>query len=100
MSPEETDALIRREHTTVTKRLRRVATFSWAGIRAAQAVCAPDYWILNFAQYLDSRATGIREVGALPARVRQFIDDVEHRTGVPVALVGTGEEVLDMIEMK
>ncbi len=98
MNWDETTELIKREHTTVTKRPRRVATFSWEGILAAQAVCDPDYWVLNFAQYIDARATGEKNIKNLPPRVRIFIDEIEGKTGKPVALIGTGEDVMDMIE--
>lgn len=40
------------ELTTVTKRVRRVATFSWQQLRDAVRLCQPDYLMLNFLNYL------------------------------------------------
>lgn len=39
------------ERTTVTGRIRRVATFSWTQYRHAVRLCWPDFVLLNFANY-------------------------------------------------
>ncbi len=91
--------LLEREHTTVTKRQRRVATLSWHGLREAVAVCSPDSIALNFAQYIDFRAEGVRDRAKLPPRVMAFIMELEDKLGVPVRLVGTGANTFDMVEM-
>lgn len=91
--------LLAREHTTVTKRQRRVSTLSWIGLRAAVSVCAPDSIALNFAQYVDAKAEGVRERSKLPIRVMKLIMEIEDKLGVPVLLVGTGAKTFDMVEM-
>jgi adenylosuccinate synthase len=95
----ERDTLFKREHTTVTKRLRRVASFSWYGLRRAVQVCAPTYFVLNFAQYVDFDAHKVRTWRELPSKVREFIRMVEREVNVPVLLVGTGEDINDIVNL-
>ncbi len=96
MPEEERGALITREHTTVTKRLRRVSTFSYEAARIAAAHNGATRILLNFAQYLDWRAHGVRDWDNLPAKVRAWVDAVEASCNVPVFAVGTGEHIDDV----
>ncbi len=60
MPPEEATSLAERERTTVTKRIRRVATFSMNGLRDAAAVNGATKLVVNFAQYLNWKDAGLR----------------------------------------
>lgn len=80
------------EMTTVTKRLRRVFTFSMDQALRAAMVNGATKIALNFANYLDhscfrTRGTDVRQ---LPTKVREFVDSLESSLNIPVALVGTG----------
>jgi adenylosuccinate synthase len=99
MPAEERHALTQRELTTVTKRLRRVFSFSWDGFREACRVNGATKIALNFAQYIDWKAAGLRgdSFACLPSRVRLFIDKLETCAGVPVVCVGTGARHSDMV---
>jgi adenylosuccinate synthase len=99
MPDKERTATLAREHTTVTKRLRRVATFSWEGLERAVAICAPTYFVLNFAQYIDFDVHKMRTWSLVPGRVREFISQIERRTNVPVKLIGTGEDLQDIVDI-
>lgn len=103
MPPEEAVALAERERTTVTKRIRRVATFSMQGLRDAAATNGATKLVVNFAQYLnwaDAGLRGGREAFArLSKETRKFVDDVQEASGVPVVLVGTGADHEDMISL-
>ncbi|MCK5562961.1 adenylosuccinate synthetase, partial [Candidatus Bathyarchaeota archaeon] len=41
-----------------------------------------------------------RKFDSLPSEAKQFIKEIENRTGIPVALIGTGPEALDIIDRR
>ena len=43
---------------------------------------------------------GVKKFDALPTDAKQFIKEVENRTGVPVVLIGTGPEALDIVDRR
>ena len=43
---------------------------------------------------------GARKYGDLPSEAKEFIKEVEKRTGVPVMFIGTGPEALDLIDRR
>jgi hypothetical protein len=78
------------EKTTVTGRVRRVASFSRMQIEEAMAMAMPDEVFLNFAQY-DLKATG----GASKA-----IDEVARKLGCGgVTMAGWGPRPADIEEV-
>ena len=86
------------EFTTTTKRLRRVARFDWAVVEQAVAANAPTQLALHGADYLDYANFRITEWSGLTEGVHQFVAELESKTGVPVAFVGTGptnEHIID-----
>jgi adenylosuccinate synthase len=88
------------ELTTVTKRLRRVFTFSPKQIRQACLVNGATQIALNFANYIDYECRGINNRKGITPKVQEFIERVEDITGVPVTLVGTGPRLCDVIDLK
>jgi len=104
MPPEEAAKLAERERTTVTKRIRRVSTFSWIGLRDAVRVNGVTKISVNFIQYLDWSDAGLKggreAVEKLSRKAREFIDRVEAETGLPVALIGTGAGHDEMIDLE
>jgi len=99
MPQDEIDALNKRELTTVTKRLRRVFTFSEIQLREAAAINGATKIALNFSNYLDYNVYGVNTITGLTPKVFQFIERVEKVSGVKVALVGTGPRVDQVVEL-
>ena len=104
MPPEEAALLAERERTTVTKRVRRVATFSWIGLKDAVRVNGVTKISVNFVQYLNWSDNGIKggrdALGKLSRQTRDFIQKIEDIVNVPVVLVGTGalhDEIIDLM---
>jgi len=101
MPSEETVKLAERERTTVTKRIRRVCTFSWMGLRDSVRVNGATKLSVNFIQYIDWRDNGLRggkeAFEKLTPKSRAFISKIEDTTGVPVVLIGTSANHEDMI---
>ncbi len=75
------------ERTTVTNRLRRVATFSIDQYIRACKINRPTEIALTFADYLDWQ---VHDKPELTEPVHDFINQIEYATGIPVTLVNTG----------
>jgi adenylosuccinate synthase len=41
-----------------------------------------------------------KKFGDLPKGAKQFIKEIENRTGIPVVLIGTGPDALDIIDRR
>jgi adenylosuccinate synthase len=93
------DTIKQKELTTVTKRLRRVFTFSKQQLIEAVAVNGATKLAFNFANYIDWSCYGTDQPDRLSQKVMDFIHMVEDCTGVKVALVGTGPQLNHMIEL-
>jgi len=46
------------------------------------------------------KCRGARKFDALPNEAKQFIKEIENRTGIPVVLIGTGPEALDIVDRR
>lgn len=87
------------EITTVTKRQRRVATYSPSLTKRAAWQNGATKIFVNFIQYLDGSMLGLRSESrlSLSHKVRRFVDDIEEDCGVPVVGVGTGPDTDDVV---
>lgn len=82
-----------KERTTVTKKVRRVATFSMKQLLDSCVLNDPTTIALTFADYIDpaiAGASGRMTIVHLPKRVRTFVETIEAIVGVPVSMIGTG----------
>lgn len=93
MPKDEADKLTTKELTTVTKRLRRVFTFSDSQLREAALVNGATKIALNFANYIDYAVSGVSDYEKLTPKVKDFIVRVEDVTKLPVTIVGTGPQL-------
>ncbi len=85
------------ELTTVTKRVRRVFTFSLMQVKRFVAVNRPDCLFLNFIQYLGHEMSGVVSYNELTDGAKRFIKMIEDETGVPVVAIGTGADLSEMV---
>jgi adenylosuccinate synthase len=99
--PEEAAQLAERERTTVTKKIRRVATQSWSLLRDSAEAVGATKLILNFPQYIHYSAYKVRggheALPKLHPDVRAYIEKMENVTGLPVVMIGTSAEHNDYI---
>lgn len=82
------------EKTTVTKKVRRVFTFSMEEVKLAVRLNSPTQIALMFADYLAPGTHGKTTYNSLPAGIHSFIYRLEDETGVPVTLIGTGPRTI------
>ncbi|AKT38277.1 adenylosuccinate synthetase [Chondromyces crocatus] len=100
MPEDEISKLHEAELTTVTRRLRRVCTFSRMGFVDACRANGATKIILNFAQYLDwsvYQQRGEVSIADLPERLRDFVCLLERLSGSPVVAIGTGPDHDDVL---
>lgn len=99
--PDEAAQLAERERTTVTKKIRRVATQSWTLLADSAKATGATKLILNFPQYIhwsSYRVRGGKEVvKTLHPKVREYMDKMEEVTNLPLVMVGTSAEHDDYI---
>lgn len=100
LPPEEAERLGWVEYGTVTGRRRRVAPFNVElAKRAVKANTATAVAITKL-DVLYPSARGVRSWEKLPAEARKWVEEIEAELGVPVALLGTGEEALDTVDRR
>lgn len=86
------------EITTVTGRVRRVASFSALELQRSTKMNGATQIALNFANYIDPMCYGTNQWDQLPPKVLLFIDSIEDLCSVPVTLVGTGPQLNHVCE--
>jgi adenylosuccinate synthase len=103
MPQEQAAILSEQERTTVTKRIRRVCTFSSIGLQDAVRVNGVTKLVLNFIQYINWKDQGIKggkeALMKLSKESREFISKIENSVNIPVVLIGTGADHEDMINL-
>lgn len=85
------------EYTSVTKKLRRVARFSLEAVKLACKYNRPTSLAVMGLDRLDYANTGVTERSKLTVGARQFLDELEMNTGIPVQFAGTGFGTFDVI---
>jgi adenylosuccinate synthase len=101
MPQSEIDILAEKERTTVTKKIRRVASFSWQLLQESAEFCGATKLILNFPQYIHWSSYkmfgGKATFQKIHPKIREFIDKMESTTNLRVTMIGTGPEHNDHI---
>jgi len=93
------ETLKKTEMTTVTKRQRRVASYSPTLTREAAWQNGATKIFINFIEYLDGNLVGKRgdKISELSKPARIFVEAVQEDCNIPVVGVGTGAETNDVI---
>ena len=96
----DADKLRGAEKTTVTKRQRRVATFSDSLLKDAVQSNGATKLFVTFSEYIDGSASaGLRGKNiSVSSALNAFIRRVERVAEIPVVGVSTGPDVDDMVE--
>jgi len=100
VSWEEAEKLGIAEVATVTGRKRRSAPFNIKLAKEAVRVNSATQIAITKLDSLFKDAKGVREYSKLPAEAKKWIDQIEEELKVPITLVGTGEDALDMIDLR
>jgi adenylosuccinate synthase len=88
------------EYGTVTGRPRRVALFNKKLAKRSVMLNSATQVAITKIDWLFREAYKVKEYEKLPLEARKFIEDIEAEIGVPITLIGTGEDVFDMIDLR
>jgi len=83
-----------------TGRERRSAPFNFELAKKAVTVNSATQAALTKFDILYPECKGARTYDKLPTQAKQFINEIEKQTGIPVVLIGTGPEALDIIDRR
>jgi adenylosuccinate synthase len=83
-----------------TGRERRSAPFNFELAKKAVMVNGATQAALTKLDALYPECKSTREYDKLPKEAKQFINEIEKQTGIPVVLIGTGPEALDIIDRR
>jgi adenylosuccinate synthase len=88
------------EHGTVTGRPRRAAPFDFDLARRAILLNGATQIALTKFDIVFPECKGAKQFDTLSSRAREFIHEIESKTGLPVAIVGTGPGAEDAIDRR
>ncbi|MFB6470287.1 MAG: adenylosuccinate synthetase [Vulcanisaeta sp. AZ3] len=100
LSQEEVIAKGWVERGTVTGRPRRAAPFNIDLARRAVMLNKPTQIAITKLDALFPEAHGKRKWDDLPVEARRWIEDTMEKLRVPITLIGTGEDSVDMIDLR
>lgn len=83
-----------------TGRDRRSAPFDFELARKTGKINGATQAALTKLDSLFPKCRSARTLESLPVEAKRFVKEVEDRTGVPVALIGTGPDALDIIDLR
>ncbi len=83
-----------------TGRDRRSAPFNFQLAKKAVMINSATQAALTKLDILYPQCKGAREFDDLPEEAKQFVSKIEKQTGVPIVLIGTGPDALDIIDRR
>ncbi|HEX9262528.1 MAG TPA: adenylosuccinate synthetase [Candidatus Bathyarchaeia archaeon] len=83
-----------------TGRDRRSAPFDFDLARKTAKINGATQAALTKLDSLFPACIGAKRFDALPDEAKEFVAEVEKRTGVPIVLIGTGPDALDIIDLR
>jgi len=88
------------EIATVTERRRRAAPFSYELAKRAVMLNGATQAAITKIDVLFPECKGVKSYDRLSQNAREFIENVEKEIKIPVALIGTGPDALEMVDRK
>jgi len=86
------------EKGTVTGRLRRVAPFNFELAKKSTMLNSATQIALTKLDALFPEVKGVRSWDKLPSEAKKWIEEIESILKIPVTLIGTGEEVEEIVD--
>ncbi|MEL9969358.1 MAG: adenylosuccinate synthetase [Metallosphaera sp.] len=88
------------ETGTVTGRIRRVAPFNVNLAKRAIKFSSATQVAITKLDSAFKDAKGVRDYSKLPYNAKQWIENLEDELKVPITLIGTGEDSMDIIDLR
>jgi adenylosuccinate synthase len=83
-----------------TGRERRSAPFNFEIAKRAVMVNGATMAALTKLDVVYPKCKGVRKYEDLPQEAKEFVREIERQVGIPVVLIGTGQDALDMIDKR
>lgn len=83
-----------------TGRERRSAPFNFEIAKRAAVINGATQAALTKLDVLYPKCKGVRKYEDLPQEAKDFVGEIERQVGVPVVLIGTGPDALDIIDRR
>ena len=83
-----------------TGRERRSAPFNFELAKKAVMINGATQAAVTKVDILYPQCKGSKNYGELPEEAKQFVQEIEKQVGIPVALIGTGSEALDIVDRR
>ena len=100
MTPEQAKERGLQEFGTVTGRQRRAAPFDAKLAKKVVRINSANEVAITKVDVLFKGAEKVRAYEMLPEEAKAWISGIEAEIGVPVSLIGTGEDALDMVDRR
>jgi adenylosuccinate synthase len=88
------------EFGSVTGRQRRAAPFDLSLAKKAIKINSASQLAVTKLDILYPECAGLKDYATLPVNAKHFIEDIEHQTGKPVTIIGTGEDLNEVIDRR
>ncbi len=88
------------ERASRTGRKRRISEFDWVQLRRSATLNGPTDIALTFADYIAASNQEARRYEQLTLETRNFVDELEKVTGVPVSLISTRFHLRNIIDRR
>ena len=83
-----------------TGRERRSAPFNFEIAKRAVMINGATMAALTKLDVVYPKCKGIRKYEDLPQEAKEFIKEIERQVGIPVVLIGTGQDALDIVDRR
>lgn len=100
LSEEEAKRMGILETATVTGRTRRAAPFNVKLAKKAIELNSATQIAITKLDTIFKDAYKVRDYDKLPIEAKKWIEDLEEQLKVPITLIGTGEDSLDIIDLR
>jgi adenylosuccinate synthase len=88
------------EYGSVTGRQRRSAPFDYDLAKKAIRINSATQVALTKLDIIFPESKGITDFSKLPLKAKEFVNNIESETGLPVTIIGTGAEIMDTIDRR
>jgi adenylosuccinate synthase len=100
ITSEQTGSRGWQEFGSVTGRQRRAAPFDLNLAKKAIQLNSATQLAVTKLDILFAECAGMRDYAKLPDKAKQFIENIENETRKPVTIIGTGEDLTEVIDRR
>ena len=97
---EQTESRGWQEYGSVTGRLRRAAPFDINLAKKAIKLNSASQLAVTKLDIVFPECAGMKDFAKLPEKAKQFIENIEIETRKPVTIIGTGEDLTEVIDRR